>query len=1027
LKAVSEAARSRNLITQIFLVAALLFSILSPNIPVAHAQQGGTVSLSGWFTIIRGDSRDGSAAKELHMLRTEDGRSIPLSLDSNAAQAAGGLLALDRKRITVNGSWSGAPSAQGEPAPFRVNSVALSQTPNALAPASAVSGPQKWISILCKFQDIATQPATLTYFQNMYANVYPGLDHYWRQLSYGSINTMGSTAAGWYTLPFPYASYFSASGRFNLTKAAQDCTAAANPSVNFSTYSGINLMFNSADLDCCAWGGGELLALDGPSKVWPITWLPAWGYQNIAVMEHEMGHAFGLPHSSGNYGVTYDNEWDLMSDTWTGCFDRVGPDLVYGCWGQHTISYHKDILGWIPAAQKTTVNAGSARTVLLEQLALPQTSNYKMVKIPIPGSNTRFYTVEARRLAGYDVQLAGNGVIIHEVDTNRFESPAHVIDIDNNGITGDPGAMWTTGEIFRANSQNITVAVLASTASGFRIHATSGLNIFYIVGNIGVSNVTVNYTGASTTTDGTGKYIFPVSAGWSGTVTPSKAGYTFSPASRSYSNVTTDKTAQNFTASSFYSISGTTGVAGVNLGYTNGTPQTVTSQADGNYSLLVPGGWTGIVTPSHPCFSFSPANRGYNSLTNNQTSQNYSPTFNSGAGCANIHTRIGGVNQGWFGLEAGASTRVSFAGVDNGLVQILSNNSVPLIAAERLIYKVNGVNTSFTEMMGLPNSELDNLYYLPWYNNVDLDTQLRIANVSGASATVHVYIGGDEMTGSPFTLGVGESTRVSYPNINNGPVKIESNQNIVAAERVIYRVNGVNTSFSELMALPEKQLDTTYWLPWYNNVDLDTQLRIANVTANPATVQVTIGGVAMDPLILAAGESTRVSYVGVNSGPVQIVSNQNIVAAERLIYKVNNVATSFTETMALPNNQLTTIYWLPWYNSVDLDTQLRIANVSNSTATVNVYIGGDLMPGSPFTLGAGQSMRRSYPGVNSGPVEIVSDQNIVTTERVIYQVNGVQTSFSEMMGLPDLSLNSSFWLPWYNNVGMDTQLRFGIP
>ena len=33
-----------------------------------------------------------------------------------------------------------------------------------------------------------------------------------------------------------------------------------------------------------------------------------------------------------------------------------------------------------------------------------------------------------------------------------------------------------------------------------------------------------------------------------------------------------------------------------------------------------------------------------------------------------------------------------------------------------------------------------------------------------------------------------------------------------------------------MMALPNSQLDTTYWLPWYNNVDLDTQLRFANVS-----------------------------------------------------------------------------------------------------------------------------------------------------------------------------------------------------
>jgi hypothetical protein len=114
---------------------------------------------------------------------------------------------------------------------------------------------------------------------------------------------------------------------------------------------------------------------------------------------------------------------------------------------------------------------------------------------------------------------------------------------------------------------------------------------------------------------------------------------------------------------------------------------------------------------------------------------------------------------------------------------------------------------------------------LPWYNNKDLDTQLRIANVSGAIATVHVFIGGDEMAGSPFNLAVGESARKSYPGINKGPVRIVSNVNIVAAERVIYKVNNVNTSFTELMGLPNSLLNTSYRFPWYNNVDLDTQLR----------------------------------------------------------------------------------------------------------------------------------------------------------------------------------------------------------
>ena len=245
---------------------------------------------------------------------------------------------------------------------------------------------------------------------------------------------------------------------------------------------------------------------------------------------------------------------------------------------------------------------------------------------------------------------------------------------------------------------------------------------------------------------------------------------------------------------------------------------------------------------------------------------------------------------------------------------------------------------------------------------------------------------------------------------------------------MIYKVNGVNTSFSEMMALPNNTLDTTYWLPWYNNADLDTQLRIGNVSGTAATVHIFIGTNEVTPvggIALPAGGSTRVSFPGVNNGPVKIVSDQNIVAAERLIYKANGLNTSFTETMALPNNQLNTSFWLPWYNNADLDTQLRIANLSASPATVTVTIGGVPMPS--FDLAAGESVRKSYAGMNNGPVQIASTQSIVVSERLIYRVNNVNTSFSEMMGLPESLLNSSFWLPWYNNADLDTQLRFGVP
>jgi uncharacterized repeat protein (TIGR02543 family) len=50
------------------------------------------------------------------------------------------------------------------------------------------------------------------------------------------------------------------------------------------------------------------------------------------------------------------------------------------------------------------------------------------------------------------------------------------------------------------------------------------------------------------TTDSEGRYSHPVSNGWSGTVAPSKAGYAFSPSSRTYTSVTSDQEDQDYTA-----------------------------------------------------------------------------------------------------------------------------------------------------------------------------------------------------------------------------------------------------------------------------------------------------------------------------------------------------------------------------------------------------------------------------------------------------------------------------------------------
>ena len=69
-----------------------------------------------------------------------------------------------------------------------------------------------------------------------------------------------------------------------------------------------------------------------------------------------------------------------------------------------------------------------------------------------------------------------------------------------------------------------------------------------ISGNVGTSGATIDFGSAGpTTSDGSGNYSINVPYGWSGTATPSKGGCTFTPSSRTYSNVTTAQGAQNYT------------------------------------------------------------------------------------------------------------------------------------------------------------------------------------------------------------------------------------------------------------------------------------------------------------------------------------------------------------------------------------------------------------------------------------------------------------------------------------------------
>ena len=129
------------------------------------------------------------------------------------------------------------------------------------------------------------------------------------------------------------------------------------------------------------------------------------------------------------------------------------------------------------------------------------------------------------------------------------------------------------------------------------------------------------------------------------------------------------------------------------------------------------------------------------------------------------------------------------------------------------------------------------------------------------------------------------------------------------------------------MGLPSSQLTTSYVLPVYDNVNLNTQLRFGNVGASFTTVTVTIGGVLQGSYGLNPSQSQRISFNSLNSGPVVIASSGNvpIIASDRVSYYDGTAWSNFAEMMGLPFTQLTTSYVMPWYNNADWNTQLRFA------------------------------------------------------------------------------------------------------
>ncbi|MGB8980631.1 MAG: choice-of-anchor Q domain-containing protein, partial [Anaerolineales bacterium] len=193
-------------------------------------------------------------------------------------------------------------------------------------------------------------------------------------------------------------------------------------------------------------------------------------------------------------------------------------------------------------------------------------------------------------------------------------------------LTGWSGAVTPSGAGYAFSPASTAYSNVIEDQTAQDYTAASTVVSFTISGNAGTGGAALQYVDGTTktvTADANGDYSFTVPENWSGTLTPSKAGYRFTPVNRSFDPVQMDQPNQVFTAQRLYTISGNTGIASAALDYTDGTPKTEYADELGNYSLQVPENWSGPVMPSKPGYVFVPVGYIYPNLDADQNAQDY--------------------------------------------------------------------------------------------------------------------------------------------------------------------------------------------------------------------------------------------------------------------------------------------------------------------------------------------------------------------------------------------------------------------
>lgn len=426
------------------------------------------VQLEGQIEILNKDFKD--HAEVSYTLKTVDGKRIPMHFAKNPpthlltgdhVQAEGDLsnntLVLysgsnvQTNSKTVSGSGSGSTTTSG-PLPYTL-------------------GSQYTLVILINFKDDAVEPYTVSDVQAAYSGA---VNAYVNESSYGQTSIV-PTAVGWYTIPDSVTTC-------DTNQIATDANNAATAAgVNLSSYTRYVYFFPHDS--ACPFAGASNVG-GNPSQSWIN------GTVDQHVLDHELGHAFGLWHShaldcgtsaticSNGTSIEYGDLMDVM-----GNIDSFSP---------HYNAFQKERLGWLnygasPSTQ--TVQGSGTYTIYPYETEGSGPNALKILQSTNSSTGAKtWYYLEARQAVGFDAFLTNGtcspcytqnettGVLFHlgtDGDSNSSEL------IDMTPATATSSGWWNpslaAGQSFTDSAAGVTFTVTSVNSSGATVQiATNG-------------------------------------------------------------------------------------------------------------------------------------------------------------------------------------------------------------------------------------------------------------------------------------------------------------------------------------------------------------------------------------------------------------------------------------------------------------------------------------------------------------------------------------------------------------------------